>query len=231
MKALVVGAGALPSKRALSFLRGEGYTRVVAADGGADSLRKIGIRPWALVGDFDSIHADTLAYYREQHDCEIVHLARQTDSDVEKCLTFLEGKGCASCVLCGVTGSRFDHALANLALLLRWSRKMHLALIAGRSVAEPARGDMTFPATPGSVLSLFGFSAGLRVQSEGLLYPIHDGALLFGEGESLSNQAAGDAVRLAIRGGDIIVLRDFQELTRHGFLPCGLPKKQDDSSP
>jgi thiamine pyrophosphokinase len=221
MKALIVGAGAPPTKEQLQFLFNEGYTCVIAADAGAENALNLGLLPSAVIGDFDSIPPETLAHFRKQAHCEVIHLERQTDSDIEKCLTFLEEKGCDACVLCGVTGDRFDHSLSNLALLLRWSSKMHLALIAGQSAAEVIRGDVRFSVTPRAVISLFGFSPDVSVQSEGLMYPLHDETLVFGEREGLSNMALGDSARLTVRGGGLCVVRDFRELARHGFIPRG----------
>ena len=220
MKALILGGGTPLSKDQLIFLLGEGYSCVVAADAGAETARALHLSPSAVIGDFDSIQPNTLAHCRRQKDCEVIHLPRQTDSDVEKCLEFLEGKGCTSCVLCGVTGDRLDHGLASLALLLRWSLKMHLALFAGKSVIEVVRGGISFKTTPRTTISLFGFSAETYIRSEGLEYPLRDEALNFGEREGLSNAALGDSVRLMVRGGGVYVVRDFQEVTRYGFIVC-----------
>jgi len=217
MRAIIIGAGKPPARSQLRFLQSLGYTDVIAADAGAGTAARLGLRVSAVVGDFDSIPPAILARYRAQPDCAVVHYERQSDTDTEKCLHFLAERGCGSCVLTAVTGDRLDHGLSNLALLLRWSPKMRCALVSGGSIVEIAAGEISFAATPNACISLYGFGA--RVFSEGLLYPLRGEPLVFGEFESQSNAVSGDRVCLGVTQGSVLVIREFRELQRHGFLP------------
>ncbi|MDR2735031.1 MAG: thiamine diphosphokinase [Spirochaetota bacterium] len=222
MRAIIIGAGRPPKKSQLQFLHSLGYTCIVAADAGAQNAYRLHLRVSAVVGDFDSIPPAIMAHYRAQPDCEFAHYARQTDTDTEKCLRFLAERGCESCVLTAVTGDRLDHSLSGLALLVRWSSKMHTALISGGSIAEVAMGEISFNTTPHACISLYGFgtrgkNSSVGIFSEGLVYPLRGEPLVFGEFESQSNAASGDRVFLRI-SGSILVIREFREFQRHGFL-------------
>jgi len=217
MRAIIMGAGKPPGRSRLNFLQTLGYSYIIAADGGAQNAHRLGARVSAVVGDFDSIPAALLEQYRAQPDCEVAHIPGQSDTDTEKCLRFLAERGCDSCVLTAATGDRLDHGLSNLALLLRWQPAMHCALVSGATIAEAAAGDISFSATPGACISIYGFGA--CVAGEGLAWPLCGEALVFGGFESQSNKASGNRVCLRIHRGSVLVIREFREFQRHGFLP------------
>jgi len=141
---------------------------LVAADGGADRLLKLGMRPQAVIGDLDSITAGARAALGDA-----VHLVPEQDTtDFDKALTRIA----APFVLgLGFSGARLDHGLAVLNALVRHPARRCLIL---------GGGDVTFLAPPrislhlpvGSRLSLFpmgpvaGRSTGLRWPIDGLAF-------------------------------------------------------------
>ena len=54
MRAVVVGGGDPPAAALLDWLLSLEESILVAADGGADSLRSLGRFPQRVIGDFDS---------------------------------------------------------------------------------------------------------------------------------------------------------------------------------
>lgn len=220
LQATVIGGGEIPDRATLVWLAAAGYDCLVAADGGADSARRLGLRPARIIGDFDSVTPETLEYFRAEG-CAVKHLARQSDTDIEKCLAELYADGYARIALTGVFGDRLDHSLSNLAIALRWSEKVELVLVAGRSVLEVVAGTVRFPATPGAVISLYGFSGTLRVTTDGFGYPLANEPLVFGERESTSNVAAAAEVGLAVSGGRLFVVRDIDEVRVSGWIRGG----------
>ena len=90
---------------------------LVAADGGARVALGLGHIPKAVIGDFDSIDADTIA----QIPSERLHRIKEQDStDFDKCLRNI----IAPLILgVGFTGGRLDHELAAYNALVRHSDK------------------------------------------------------------------------------------------------------------
>ncbi len=109
---LLVGGGATRAET-LKQMAGSVNT-VVAADGGADVLRAAGIVPDAVIGDMDSVSAQTLAELPEG----VLHRIEEQDStDFDKCLRHVA----APLVLgYGFLGARVDHQLAAMTVLLRY---------------------------------------------------------------------------------------------------------------
>ena len=94
---------------------------VIAADGGFDHLRRMGIRCDVLVGDLDSITdvPDTV---------ETVRFPVQKD-ETDMHLSYLEGvkRGYRDFYILGGTGGREDHTFANYSLLLYITEAGHTA--------------------------------------------------------------------------------------------------------
>ncbi|MEM1378085.1 MAG: thiamine diphosphokinase [Pseudomonadota bacterium] len=139
-------------------------TSVVAADGGARSAVVHGLKPKAVIGDFDSIDATTLAALQEE---TLHHFKDQDSTDFDKCL-----RNVSTPLIMGVgfTGARIDHHLANLNTLVRFPTQRCILL---------GKSDITFLLPPsfsidlsaGTPVSLFPLGA-VEGVSEGLKWPI-----------------------------------------------------------
>ncbi|MGL6209667.1 MAG: thiamine diphosphokinase [Paracoccaceae bacterium] len=191
----LVGGGPLTLRRlarSLSFA-----PRLVAADGGADRLLRLGQRPEAVIGDLDSISAAARAELGPA-----VHLIPEQEStDFEKALTRID----APFVLgLGFSGARLDHGLAVLNAMVRHPDRRCL-IIGGGDVTflAPHRLQMTLPV--GSRLSLFPMAA-VTGQSQGLRWPIEglrfapDGAI------GTSNEVSSPRVDLSFDAEAMLVI-------------------------
>ncbi len=100
-------------------------TLLIAADGGYDTLCRLGIKPDLLIGDFDSIKS-----VPEDIEC-IRFKVRKDETDMH--LAYLEGKrrGCSEFFIYGGTGGRSDHSFANLSLLLYIKKAEDTATLCG----------------------------------------------------------------------------------------------------
>ena len=97
---------------------------VIAADGGYDTLKKIGITPDLLIGDMDSIESDS--------DIEkLVYPIKKDETDTY--LAYLEGvrRGYTDFVISGGVGGRDDHTFANYSLLIYGKSHGHNIKIVG----------------------------------------------------------------------------------------------------
>lgn len=171
--------------------------RIVAADGGADRLLKSGHLPEAVIGDFDSISADT----RSTLPAESLHpIAEQDSTDFDKCLRNID----APLVIgLGFSGDRQDHQLACYNTLVRYP---------ARRCVLVGPDDLVFLLPPALHLDL---DAGLRVSlfplgavegvSDGLRWPI--GGLNFApDGIIGTSNAATGPVDLAVTSPKMLML-------------------------
>ena len=118
---------------------------VIAADGGIRHLTRMGITPDLFVGDFDSVSSAGNSPTVLRHPCE------KDDTDMALALREGEERGYRDFRLYGALGgSRFDHSIANLQLLLgAAARGLFITLISENGDTRVLRGGMklTFPAT------------------------------------------------------------------------------------
>ena len=90
---------------------------IIAGDGGADILSKIGISPDILIGDMDSISSDILGKISD--DCEIFKYPQEKDySDSELCIKKALEYHPRKIILVAVTGTYIDHTFTTLINLL-----------------------------------------------------------------------------------------------------------------
>lgn len=142
--------------------------RIVAADGGADRLLRLGARPEAVIGDMDSISPAARA---QLHD-RLHPVPEQDSTDFDKCLMRIR----APFILgLGFDGARVDHGLAVLSGLIR-APDQRCLILGARDVTFLCPPKLALDLPPGTRLSLFpmgrvnGESTGLRWPIKGLKF-------------------------------------------------------------
>lgn len=215
-KAIIVGNGDSPQKSVILKLQKVGYNTLIAADGGANSLFKLGLLPDLIIGDFDSITGNVKAYYSDKS--EFIKRKEQSDTDVEKALKYLIKKKFKDVVLLGVSGRRIDHGIANLSLVLKYSSLINIKVIAGSSVLSVLDKSKTIRAAVGETISVFGFAPNGQITSTGLEFPLKDSSLFFGTEESISNKAITTQVSFQIKSGKFFIVRAFKTVWKNGFI-------------
>ena len=108
--ALLICNGEAPS-RTLSRRLAASADLVVAADGGANTARGVGIPVDCIIGDLDSITRSTKRFFRKSR---FIRKGSQYSTDLEKALDFLTTLRVSSVSIIGATGKRLDFTLANL---------------------------------------------------------------------------------------------------------------------
>jgi len=196
-----------------------GSAPVVAADGGANHLARIGRRPVAVVGDLDSIRPTVRAWVGQER---LVHRPDQDRTDLEKTVEHArEALGVRRMTVLGALGGRIDHTVGNLGLLARLALGPDLVLREAEAEVLALEGELELATEPGRTWSVWKpgrtwsvwtFDPGVRVTLEGFRWPVHGLALDAGGRPSISNLAQSDRVRVIAEGGAALV-------TRHLTLP------------
>lgn len=118
MRALIVSGGNPPSRKLLfSYLKKGDF--VVGVDKGCDALYKYKIMPDIILGDFDSANKDVIEYFILNN---VKNLKFNFDKDyTDTDLGYRKAieNGADEILLFGATGTRMDHFLGNLGILLK----------------------------------------------------------------------------------------------------------------
>jgi len=178
---------------------------LLAADGGANHLARIGLIPEAVVGDMDSISAATAAWLGHER---LVRRPDQDRTDLEKALIFaLDELGLRRLTVLGALGGRSDHEIGNLGLLWRLARGTDLVFRDEDSWTIAVDGTADIASRPGETWSFWSFDPAVLITLEGLRWPLHRQALPAGGRPSISNEAMADRVHVETAGGAVIVQR------------------------
>lgn len=172
---------------------------LVAADGGADHARALGLQPVAVIGDMDSISPET----RDQFGDLLHHIPEQDSTDFEKSLRVLDVAGIIGF---GFLGPRADHGLAAMQALARHQGAPVILQSAQDVVFHlPAHREMAFELPRDTRVSLFPF-ASVACAAEGLRWPL-DGLTFDPMGQiGTSNKATGGALRLMAKGAGLLAI-------------------------
>ena len=185
----------------------------VAADGGLRLLRRAGLWPHLLCGDFDTLGPEEVEAARAAG-VEVVPVPPAKDfTDTELALDLARRRlGRVPLYLVGGVGDRVDHTLANLLLVARWWAGGHpLTVLAGPAHVRPLAGpgEVQFHGRPGQTVSLVPLSPRMTgVTTEGLVYPLRDATLAWGTAYTVSNALAGSQGAFRARTGlGLVVLQ------------------------
>jgi thiamine pyrophosphokinase len=181
---------------------------LIAADGGALPLIQLGMAPHLVIGDLDSLDVDSQSLLQNQG-VELRRSPRAKDeTDLELALLHAAEVGADSIDIIGALGGRWDHTLANVALLalpeLRGRRVRLLAdnqelfLVRDAAAIDGRRGDTV------SLLPLTHVAQG--VTTRGLLYPLDNAALRFERARGISNVLLDPPGHVALRDGLLLVV-------------------------
>jgi thiamine pyrophosphokinase len=199
-----------------------GYAReaemVIAADGGAAWLDRIGVRPHLLVGDLDSIPVKLCERLAAQGVEIERHPTDKDATDAELAVARAVTAGADRVVLLGALGGgRLDHELANLLLLTDpayHERPRDLRVVRGGTTARALHGGgrLALEGHVGDLVTLLPVTGDARgVRSQGLRYSLEASDLHMGRSRGLSNELVALPAWVSLEQGTLLVVETRNE--------------------
>lgn len=183
--------------------------RVVAADGGLDRARSLGLEVDVLVGDLDSVSPVALAE-AERAGVRVVRLPEAKDAtDLELALDEAVALGARRVLVVASAEGRLDHLLASL-LLLGSDRYAELEVDAfvGDAVVHVVRGARSLQGAEGDLVTLLAVGGpATGVATTGLAYPLDGETLEPGSSRGVSNVFTGADARVELQTGALLAVR------------------------
>ena len=207
--------------RAVVFVNGEvrdypalrGWLRpgdyLIGADGGTRHILALGLRPDAVVGDLDSLEAETVAELLAAGVAVERYPIAKDQTDLELAIERGLTVQASEIRLLGALGGRLDQTLANLLILAQRNWPVPLRLAEGDQLAQILRGGecLTLHAAPGSTVSAIPLSPLVTgITYAGLQYPLVDATLTLGSTRGVSNVVASSPASVTIREGVLLVV-------------------------
>ncbi|KZS48311.1 thiamine pyrophosphokinase [Paenibacillus glucanolyticus] len=183
---------------------------IIGADRGALYLIEHGIRPNLSVGDFDSIPPEQMERVRSMSekvvDCDPID---KNLTDTELAFDLALDKSPESILILGATGSRLDHTLANIHMLIRGLQHHISCSILDENNFITLTGTSCIVENKGftyvSLLPLTTEVTGIHL--EGFEYPLHNATLRLGQSLGVSNKLAEDKGTVRIEGGLLLIIQ------------------------
>lgn len=210
MKAVVAANGELHARDERHLADAD---LIVAADGGARLVERMGRLPALVVGDLDSISIS--GALRRAVDQGAVEVDRRPvdkdETDTELALAAALRAGADRVVVLAATGGgRLDHTIANVLLLANPAhRRRDVRLAAGGSQVRALHGpeSLVLDARRGDTVSLIPVGGdAVGISTEGLAFPLHGEALAFGSGRGVSNRVVAVPAAVSVASGVLLVV-------------------------
>jgi thiamine pyrophosphokinase len=203
---VVAGGGALRDEAALAVPLG---ATVIAADGGLEHARKLGLDVSVVVGDLDSAAPEGVSEAERAGVPIDRHPAEKDATDLELALdAALELAPERVLVLMG-DGGRLDHLLS--ALLLLGSERYEAVEIdayLGPANVRVVRNARALEGEPGELVSLLAVHGPAEgVRTEGLVYPLAGETLRPGSSRGVSNVFASRTAHVSLESGVLLIVR------------------------
>jgi thiamine pyrophosphokinase len=182
---------------------------LIAADGGALPLLRAGIMPHLTIGDMDSIDAASLAELQAHGVAQRRFQREKDETDLELALLHAATMGATAIDILGALGGRWDHTLANVALLaLPELRTRRARLLADGQTLFLVRDAATLEGQAGDTVSLLPLTGDAHgVTTKGLRYPLDDATLSYERARGVSNVLLDPPGHVSLREGLLLVVQ------------------------
>lgn len=211
MRVLIIAGGSVDLQTAGELIEKQPFDRVVAADAGLESARKLGLLPDLAVGDFDSVSPEVLSETAQKKKTRLITLnPEKDDTDSEHALRTAIEMGADEIVIIGATGTRLDHVMGNMNLLGIGLEEGVLVSIADannriRMIHDRIRirRDEQY----GRYLSLIPYMGKAeKVTATGVKYPLREKDMEGFHTLGVSNEITGEQAEISLRGGFLLVI-------------------------
>ena len=233
---LIITGGYLNIGYTQEYIKTLSYDKVFAVDKGLEYADALGLVPELIIGDFDTVDEKLLDRYEKQlteadkklaeADNQAAEVDRQSvriirhpshkdQTDTELALYCAKEDNASRVTILGATGSRLDHVLANIGLLLYACRSgMDAAIIDEHNrirllASEYAVNEVTIDKAEqyGSYVSLIPVTPVVSgVTTKGLLYSLDNAVIEQGNGLTVSNEIIEKTARIQIESGAVLII-------------------------
>ena len=216
MQILIVTGGNIDCDFALDFLKEKKYDEIIAVDGALaffekEEVKARALRPTHIVGDFDTIGAAVLEKYKAYDEIAIHAFNPQkdyTDTDIAlKLAMSLAGEDGAITIL-GATGTRLDHSLANIQMLIAPQKKgIDCQLVDAHNRIRMIEGEFILSECYGKYVSLIPVTMVLEgIDLVGFKYPLKDVILRGFCSLGISNEIIEEEAEILFDSGILLVM-------------------------
>ncbi|MFN6991106.1 MAG: thiamine diphosphokinase [Fervidobacterium sp.] len=197
MKASIILNGAV---NGTMYITGE---LIIAADGGAEELRRRNILPDVILGDMDSISDSTLEFFEDKEVRIQVYPHEKDETDLELAIAYAYKHGADEIEILNWHGERIDMILAMIGLMSRY--KNITAVSENCEIGVLTEGTHYPKAIVGEMWSFLPLCEADFTIS-GFKYHF-DGKMVINSPIGVSNEVIHNGVSITVRSGKVVYVR------------------------
>jgi len=182
---------------------------IICADSGARHLYSLGVIPDVIIGDMDSLAPEMQSYF-EGKKCRFIRYPEAKDeTDTQLALEHAFCMAPEEVYVFGAFGSRIDHVMANISLLVLGAKKnTHITLIDEWCEAVVVTREYVILGEIGQTVSLLPLSDKVTgITLEGFEYPLENGVMEIGKPYGISNRLIAAKGVISVKTGYLLVIR------------------------
>lgn len=207
MKAVIVSGGKAPSKELL-FNEIKNANIIIGADKGCETLYKFNISPDYILGDFDSIDIDIIDKINIEENKKLRFKKEKDFTDTEIAFNLAVENKADEIILLGVTGTRYDHSLSNIGLLLKGlNLNIDVKIKDDNNTIFLINKNSTLKGNKGQIISFYAYCNIVRnLTLKGCKYNLENYDLKLGDGLITSNEFLSDYINVEFNEGNLLVI-------------------------
>lgn len=189
------------------------YELIIAVDGGANHLYKMGIMPNYILGDLDSIDEEIRKYYESSEVVFKKFPTKKDETDAELAVWLVEEEGLLGIDIYGALGGRIDHELANIQLLYYiLERGMYPRIISENEEIYILKNDeMNLKGNIGDIVSIIPIMGDARgITLANMEYSVEELDLKYSITRGISNVMEAEEAFINVRDGCMLVVRNIK---------------------
>ncbi len=208
MKCLIVSNGTIKDYERLND-EFKQHQYIISVDGGTRHLCKIDKIPHVIIGDLDSISEEMIRYFQKQNVQFYKFPSRKDFTDTELAIKYAVSKKASEITIVGGIGTRLDHTLANIALLIPILDKGIKARILNEyNEIIAIDKHIELEGKIGEYLSILPYGTEVEgVTLTGLEYPLYNKKVHIGDSIGVSNRFIEPKATISIKKGYLLVIR------------------------
>ncbi len=200
MRAILFAGGNLPSRGKIEeYVNDKDF--IICADSGYDHAKKVGVNPDIIIGDMDSVKSTDIDINK------IVYPKRKDYTDSELIMEYALEKGYDELIMFGFIGTRMDHTITNISLLLKYS-ELDAVIVDENNEIRAAGKTNIIKGKRGDIISIIPIGGDLvGISTKNLEYPLENETLYFGEGRGVSNVMEKEICEIEIKSGRGLLIK------------------------
>lgn len=210
MKAVIIAGGRPPSEKLLKNEL-EYCNFLIAADSGCNYLYKYNIIPDYIIGDFDSIDSEVFEFYKNNN-CIIKRYPKDKDyTDTELAFILASDLNVNKITLLGVTGSRIDHLIGNVGILLKGlDNNINIIIKDDNNEIFMIDSPIIIEGEKGKVFSIQSYCNVVEnLTIKGAKFNLNNYNLKLGDSLTLSNEFEKSKVEITFDKGVLLILYSY----------------------